>query len=268
MLKLKAEHQGQPVRWYALVSDAPDLRQQVYQWLDGHDCEPLYLSTPLEPLMAQSPLLITLKYGGGDALMTQLPPAYTLYFSAPDSLSADEVADQLRWRMLVYYHGQTRGLLHYYQPQIAGYFFSRTDDAVTSSWLGGLYSVVYYRQTLSEPQCWQEAGDYTSHPDQDIRVLQPSQEQALEVMFQEREIVQWAQHSRAPIDWPVQHAVTRFCHHHHIEEKALKYRLRNLSAKTGQPPVLTHTDETGFARLNEAEKVNQLESIALKGVSL
>ncbi|SHO59073.1 DUF4123 domain-containing protein [Vibrio quintilis] len=268
MLKLNAEHQGQPVVWYALVSDAPDLRQQVYQWLDGHDCEPLYLSTPLEPLMEQSPLLITLKYGGGDALTAQLPPAYTLYFSAPASLSAGDVADQLRWRMLVYYYGQTRGLLHYYQPQIAGYFFSRTDDAVTSGWLGGLYSVVYYRQTLSEPPCWQEAGDYTSNPHMDIWVLQPSQEQALETMFQERAIVQWAQDRRASIDWPLQHAVSHFCQHHQIEDDTLKYRLRDLSVKTGQPPALTHTSEAQFVRLNEAEKVNQLEAIALKGVLL
>ncbi|MEI8631857.1 hypothetical protein P4S72_06745 [Vibrio sp. PP-XX7] len=55
MLNLIHEYQGQPLSWYALVSDAPGSREHLYQSVDGHPVEPLYLNTPLEALLAQSP---------------------------------------------------------------------------------------------------------------------------------------------------------------------------------------------------------------------
>ncbi|CAM3647906.1 hypothetical protein VA7868_01447 [Vibrio aerogenes CECT 7868] len=264
MIKLKNQYQGTGLAWYALVSYAPEMREQVYQWLDGHQCEPLYLTSPLESLLAQSPLLIALKYGSDDSLMARLPPERTLFFSAPATVDFQQVSTQLRWRMLVYFSGKLRGLLHYYHPQVASCFFSAADQEVTSQWLGIFCSVVFLRQSLREPACWTETGDFTSTPDMSVWHLHSSQEEALNRFYEEREVLAWAQANQTVPDWSVQIAVTRFCADWKIDQQLLIDRLRDLADKTGQPLSLHQYDPEKFARLTMDAKVSHIESMILR----
>ncbi|CAM3983533.1 hypothetical protein VA7868_03654 [Vibrio aerogenes CECT 7868] len=267
MLTLTHEHQGTAVAWYALVNYFPDSHQLVYQAIDSHQVEPIYLNTALEKIQDESPLLIALKYGGSEPLTEQLPLQQTLFFSAPAALPFETIAEQLRWRMLIGYHGERKGVFHYYTPEVASYFFTDSSARSTSAWLGAFYSVGFYSQKHSEAQQWREVGDYTSAPDLSMWMLLPDQEQALYLMNEEREIREWAKESEiGPINWPAQQAVNQFTEHHNIQDDILIVRLRQLAQQNGQLPQVAAADQLFFSHLSAEEKIIHLEQIVLRRV--
>ncbi|MDW6091238.1 DUF4123 domain-containing protein [Vibrio rhizosphaerae] len=266
MLNLTHEYHGQAVNWYAVVRGDTGLAAAVYQWIDGHQIEPLYLMTVLETLQDESPLVIALKYGSGDPLTDKLPPEQTLYFSAPAQVSLAEVLHQLRTRMVVYFEGNTTGLLHYYHPQVASYFFTLAAAEETSGWLGLCCSAMVYRQQLSEPPGWVEVGDGHSQADPDVWVMQPGQAQALTRLSEDKTIAAWAQQSDIrEIDWLCQHQVTRFCDNHNIQAAPLQNQLR-LWAQQNQFYLDTFQPEEQFLALQPEQKIAQLEQRVARGL--
>ncbi|SHO58237.1 DUF4123 domain-containing protein [Vibrio quintilis] len=265
MLTLTHEHQGEPVAWYALVNYFPDSHRLVYQAIDGHQVEPIYLNTALEKIQDESPLLIPLKYSGNDPLTEKLPSQQTLYFSAPADLPFETLAEQLRWRMLIGYHGERKGVFHYYHPEIASYFFTDSTTRSTSAWLGAFYSIGFYSQKYSEQQQWREVGDYTSTPDLSLWMLLPDQEQALYLMNEEREVKDWAEERKIQsIHWSAQREVNAFSEDHNIQDDILIVRLRELAQQNGQLPQVATTDQTFFSHLSAEEKIIHLEQIVLR----
>ncbi|MEI8631856.1 hypothetical protein P4S72_06740 [Vibrio sp. PP-XX7] len=173
--------------------------------------------------------------------------------------------EQLRWRLLVYFAGQRKGIFHYYQPEIASYFLSGSDEQSTSDWLGALCSVGFYCQTLSAQPGWVEIGDYTSTPDMTLWSLPPDQTLALDRLYEEREVQHWGNDTQTPdIHWPTQNAVTRFCDTYTIEAPTLRARLRQLAHRTQRAPAFAPMNEAQFTRLSPEDKVTQLEQIAVR----
>ncbi len=266
MLNLTHEYHGETVNWYAVDRGDTGLAPAVYQWIDGHQIEPLYLMTVLDSLQDESPLVIALKYGGGDPLTDKLPPEQTIYFSAPMNMAMDDVLHQLRTRMVVYFEGNTTGLLHYYHPQVASYLFTLADREDTSGWLGLCCSAMVYRQQLSESASWVEVGDGHSEADPDVWVMQPSQEQALERLHEDKVIAAWAQQADVDeIDWLCQYQVTRFCQTYDIQAEPLQNHLR-LWAQQNTFNLDDFQPEEQFVALLPEQKIERLEQRVARGL--
>ncbi|RJX70146.1 DUF4123 domain-containing protein [Vibrio sinensis] len=143
--------QNKPVRWYALVAFYPDMHQKLFSSLKGHNVSPLYNRTVLKGMLEHSPYLIELE--DHDSLIAELPQTHSLLFSAPDKYSKGDVLNHLRNRMKVTFDGNRKGIFHYYQPEIASYFFS-AERRETHSWMGILSSVSWLNQVKAEEQEW------------------------------------------------------------------------------------------------------------------
>lgn len=138
-------------RHYALLAFYSDMPQELYKAIDGHNVWPLYGRTVLKGMLEHSPYLIELKEH--DALIAELPQTHLLLFSAPDKYSKDDVLDHLRNRMKVTFDSNRKGIFHYYQPEIASYFFL-AERRETQNWMGILSSVSWLNQVKAEEQGW------------------------------------------------------------------------------------------------------------------
>jgi hypothetical protein len=247
------------VKWYALVSHYPGMRQEVYAALQEHDAEPLYLLTVLEELLETSPVFIEL-LSDSDPVIALLPQEYTLYFSAPVDCAFDTLVSHLRLRMNVLFDGMRKGLFHYYHPRVASYFFSRSDMSDTASWLGPFCSVQLLQQTYDSEPRWAEFGDGEPLDDKSTWLLTQSQDQALNAQFEEQDVVTWAEvHGINQINWPYQNATTAFCNDLNIDDPQLITQMRNIVDQYDVNPRLFNTHNKQFSRLNTQEKVEFIE---------
>ncbi|WP_367990459.1 DUF4123 domain-containing protein [Vibrio sp. NTOU-M3] len=226
-LTLNQRQQKQKIKWFALVNHYDNMPAEIYQNIADHTVEPLYLTTPLEPLLDRSPLVISLKKN--DALINSLPQKETLYFAASLDISFEQVLDQLRNRLQVQFDGDRKGLFHYYVPSVASYFFYRASQTDSSKWLGCLSAICFYKQIKSEANEWVHIEGEFSLLNPSIWLLTQSQEKGLNDKFIEQEIDRWAQTENIQsFDWKNQKSVNTFCTQHQIEEPKLLSRLHHL----------------------------------------
>ena len=226
-LTLNERQQKQKINWFALVNHYDNMPAEIYQNNVGHTVEPLYLTTPLEPLLDRSPLVISLKKN--DALINSLPQKETLYFAASLDISFEQVLEQLRNRLQVQFDGDRKGLFHYYLPSVASYFFYRASQEDSSKWLGCLSAVCFYKQVKSEANEWVHIEGEFSPFSSATWLLTQSQEQGLNDKFIEQEIDAWAQaEDIQAFDWKNQKSVSSFCTQHQIEQPKLLSTLRHL----------------------------------------
>ncbi len=210
--------------WFALISDYEGMHKEVYQHIDDHAVENLYLSTSLEDLKDKSPLVVRLNHN--DPLVNVLPKENTLYFSVSKMTSFKQVLAQFRLRLQVQFSGDRKGVFHYYHPSVASYFLGLSNKDETSRWLGCFSGVCFYNQVFSSNEEWVYR-DGEEQMSSSIWLLTQSQEHALKEKFVEQKIKTWADSEQLEfVDWQKQKCVSTFCSQYGIETPDLIHQLR------------------------------------------
>lgn len=226
-LELENTHNGTPIRWFALVNYYKNMHADIYLKISGHLVEPLYLLTPIEPLLNRSPLVISLYKQ--DPIIEKLPKESTLYFSALANTSFEEILKNLRNKLKIQFSGNRKGIFHYYLPSVASYFFSFSTPNDSANWLHGFSSMYLYRQIKSQPPSWIKIEGESKKKPSPIWLITESQENALNEKFQEKNISQWSEVENIPFfDWKKQKTVDPFCSQYQINDPQLVIQVRNL----------------------------------------
>jgi hypothetical protein len=246
-------------KWYALLSHYEGMREQLFSVIDGQEYEPLYLLTSLDVILEISPVFIELK-SDRDPLLTELPEASVFYYSAPSEVPFSVLVAHLRLRLNVLFDGLRKGLLHYYHPRVASYFFSRSSDKETSAWLGPFSSVQFLEQCFDREAHWVECGDGGSVSDNSTWIMQPSQDRALTQQCGDQEIRMWLDaHHHESVDWAIQQSATQFCDQLTIIQPELRVRLRNAVHHYQVNPRRLNTGDPQFSELATEQKIECIE---------
>lgn len=196
-----AQHnsKNESIRWYALIGFYPDMHQILFRSIKGHNVWPLYVKTALDGLLEHSPYIVELFEN--DEIISTLPKEQMLLFSASTKINARQVVDHLRQRMTIIFDGNKKGLLHYYQPEIASYFFSANSND-TENWLGLLTGVQWFNQIAGQESEWLSINNEGHSEQSNDWFLTPAQEEKLNQQWVDKLIAQWAQAEQvAYVDW-------------------------------------------------------------------
>ncbi|AFM35364.1 MULTISPECIES: DUF4123 domain-containing protein [Stutzerimonas stutzeri subgroup] len=137
-----------------LELDEP-LLQRIYQLEPDPRPEALFADTELGTHVEQGPWLIQL---------TPDSPLLSAYRQAPEQwpgvlLSSgrpvDELLAHLRAMLVVQFEGERKGILRYYDPQVASYLFAATEAVIT--WLGPIEQLFWHGPT------WADRSENISH---------------------------------------------------------------------------------------------------------
>lgn len=130
-----------------LELDEP-LLQRIYRLEPDPRPQALFADTELDTHIKHGPLLIQLTPGS---------PCLSDYRQKPEQwpgllLSswqpADELLVHLRSMLIVRFEGKRKGILRYYDPQVASYFFPATEAVAT--WLGPIEQLFWYCPTWAD----------------------------------------------------------------------------------------------------------------------
>jgi hypothetical protein len=259
MNELQSKHNLGHTKWYALISYYKGMRQQLFSVMEDQEYESLYLLTALEATLETSPIFIELK-SACDPLVAALPEECVVYLSAPSEVPFNALIVHLRLRLNILFDGRRKGLLHYYHPRVASYFFGRSSENDTSAWLGPFTTVQFLSQCLDQTAHWMECGDGLTLSDNSTWLVTLSQDRALTEQYDDQEIVTWAAENNVEAhDWEIQKSATRFCDQQGIDAPELRVRLRNVAHRHQVNPRLFNTSNKQFSELNTQQKIEFIE---------
>jgi len=140
---------------YMLLEWDEALLQRIYQLEADPQPQALFAHTELEPHIEQGPWLIGVAPDS---------PWLAAYRQAPEQwpgvlLSSRQPVDKLlahlRQMLVVQFDGERKGVLRYYDPCVASYFFPATE--AVAAWLGPIEQLLWHGTT------WAERAEKISH---------------------------------------------------------------------------------------------------------
>ncbi|MGK9049733.1 DUF4123 domain-containing protein [Stutzerimonas chloritidismutans] len=140
---------------YMLLELDEPLLQRIYQLEPDPSPEALFADTELDAHIEQGPWLTQ---------VTPDSPLLSAYRQAPEQwpgvlLSSgrpvDELLAHLRAMLVVQFEGERKGILRYYDPQVASYLFAATEAVIT--WLGPIEQLFWHGAT------WADRSEHISH---------------------------------------------------------------------------------------------------------
>lgn len=151
---------------YMLLELDEPLLQRIYQLEPDPSPEALFADTELDAHIEQGPWLIQL---------TPDSPWLSAYRQAPEQwpgvlLSSgqpsDELLAHLRAMLIVQFEGERKGILRYYDPQVASYLFAATE--IVNTWLGPIEQLFWHGSTWADRseniRHWHSLGSEPTNP--------------------------------------------------------------------------------------------------------
>ncbi|EGU35533.1 DUF4123 domain-containing protein [Vibrio scophthalmi] len=249
---------NESIRWYALIGFYPEMHQILFRSIKGHNVWPLYVKTALDRLLEHSPYIVELLEN--DEIINTLPKEKMVLFAASTEVTSRQVVDHLRQRMTIIFDGNKKGLLHYYLPEIASYFFSANSND-TADWLGMLTGVQWFNQIAGqEPEWLNINNEWYSEKSKDW-LLTPAQEEKLNQQWVDKLIAQWAQAEQvASVDWD--RLRSAYVLSDQLDITQLNDVKRIFSFVTGSAKAIPNFSEemSDIKTLSDSQKVDLLET--------
>lgn len=225
----KQDSDGVILSHYLVAHAHPELAREIYTYVGDADIAPLYIDTPLADFIEQSPYVVNLFQGDplfnvfqsnaqqSSANLESVAPNQTpwsgIIVSVRATVSFDMVLAYLRHRVLIQFSGKRKGVFHFQNPNVARYFFGEAQLKDTQEWMGPLLYLHWYEQWHSsggEVQGqWRQVenpepsydlcvdSDLTDHQAlYPLWQLRESQQHALELQFDDKNIVRFFKESR------------------------------------------------------------------------
>ncbi|WP_299492706.1 DUF4123 domain-containing protein [uncultured Shewanella sp.] len=219
----KQDSDGVILSHYFIGHTHPELAKAVYTYAGHADIAPLYIDTSLADLMEQSPYVVNIfqddplfeifqsnaqKWSIASSTGSHRSPWSGIIVSVRASVSFEMLLTYLRHRVLIQFSGKRKGVFHFQNPNIARYFFGEAQLKDTQEWMGPLLYLHWYEQWRSDAGetqgQWRQVAN--SEPNYDLCLdmdtsdnqahfplwqLRESQQQALELQFDDKNIVRF-----------------------------------------------------------------------------
>ncbi|WP_193074209.1 DUF4123 domain-containing protein [Pseudomonas sp. FME51] len=192
---------------WLLLDFRDDLLKRLYQQDGELDLYRLFDNTELASYSAQSPVLVNIECSPGLLMAFHEEPKHWPGLLLQTSQCSAELLQHLRHILIVNFEGERKGVLRYYNPRTASYFFvgQRTGLA---TWLGPIEKLSWYGGTWRDEAEETTGLHTTTNPVADT--WQPSttqeplrltheQEQALQCQQAENFLYQWWLGQQPPV---------------------------------------------------------------------
>ncbi|MCL1122973.1 DUF4123 domain-containing protein [Shewanella surugensis] len=214
---------------YLVAHAHPELAREIYTYAGDADIAPLYIDTSLASLIEQSPYVVSIFQNdplfevyqenaqqhhvhNDKSTKSEKAPWSGIIVSVRATVSFEMVLAYLRHRVLIQFSGKRKGVFHFQNPKIARYFFGEAQLKDTQEWMGPLLYLHWYEQWhcgAGDPQGqWRQVenpeptyelfsqaqssgGDEASYESMPLWQLRESQQQALELQFDDKNIVRF-----------------------------------------------------------------------------
>lgn len=134
---------------YLISHYAPSMAQEIYTHANSSDIALLYATTALAELSEYSPC-VTRVHDADKLLKEYQHKAVSMdswsgiVVSVPSTTSFSTLLTHLRQRLLILFTGGRKGILHFYNPRVANYFFDSVEAQDTNHWLGPIKQVSWF----------------------------------------------------------------------------------------------------------------------------
>ena len=248
----------QAAQWFLLdVPGSPQARQQAHL-LDGH-WHALFEATDLRALAQQGPVLIDLERHPALAVLCRSQPLAWPGLFLGSNASLPTLLGHLRRMLTVTIGLHFKGLLSYYNPQTASYFFDACDATELSRWLGPVELLFWHGGTWADKAVgslgWQQLTN-PALPGHRLRIehsLNSRQQGKLQECLLERHAYQWSLDTELEYEviWGhLQEGLRHgFCEHGLLDDW-LRLRLRYPYASVPEGPAGSASER--LARLRQA----------------
>ncbi|MBL4831904.1 MAG: DUF4123 domain-containing protein [Aliivibrio sp.] len=178
---------------YLVATHTSTMAKDIYTHTKSPDIAPLYINTVLADLFKCSPYVV--RVFPNDNLIEQYQHKAKLtknwsgiIVSVSSSTSFEALLSHLRCRLMITFEGQRKGILHYYNPIVANYFFDGPNTTDTDNWLGPIKQVCWYGSNHSPNQSLWCKIDNSSLTESEIStwVMTPSQQASLEILYDDQ----------------------------------------------------------------------------------
>lgn len=133
---------------YMLLELDEAMLQRLYQMEADPDPQPLFADTELSAHIDQGPWLIRITLEGQWLSAYHQAPEQWPGILLASKQPVEALLAHLRTMLVVQFDGQRKGVLRYYDPQVACYLFPAT--AALDTWLGPIQQLVWYGSTWPE----------------------------------------------------------------------------------------------------------------------
>ncbi len=133
---------------YLLLEWDEAMQQRIYQLEADPDPQPLFADTELSAHIDQGPWLVHVAPESQWLSAYRQAPEQWPGILLASKQSVEELVAHLRKILVVQFDGQRKGLLRYYDPQVASYFLPATET--TDTWLGPIEQIVWHGSTWGE----------------------------------------------------------------------------------------------------------------------
>ncbi|WP_298776040.1 DUF4123 domain-containing protein [uncultured Shewanella sp.] len=224
----KQDSDGIMLSHYLVAHAHPDLAREIYTYVGNSDIAPLYIDTPVADLLEQSPYVVNIfqddplfevfqsnvqqSPANLEPFIQDQTPWSGIIVSVRATVSFDMVLAYLRHRVLIQFSGKRKGVFHFQNPNVARYFFGEAQLQDTQEWMGPLLYLHWYEQWHNGGEevlgQWRQvenpAPSYDLCSDRDtlgnqalfpLWQLRESQQQALELQFDDKNIVRFFKES-------------------------------------------------------------------------
>ncbi|WP_299004826.1 DUF4123 domain-containing protein [uncultured Shewanella sp.] len=225
----KHDSDGIMLSHYLVAHAHPELAREIYTYAGHADIAPLYIDTPLADFIEQSPYVVNLFQGDPlfevfqsnaqqlfanlESVAQNQAPLSGIIVSVRATVSFDMVLAYLRHRVLIQFSGKRKGVFHFQNPNVARYFFGEAQLKDTQEWMGPLLYLHWYEQWYSGGEEVQGQWRQVENPEPSYDLchdsdsaepqalfplwqLRESQQQALELQFDDKNIVRFFKESR------------------------------------------------------------------------
>ncbi|MGA8138426.1 MAG: DUF4123 domain-containing protein [Pseudomonas gingeri] len=186
-------------QWLLLdVPGAPEVLEALKEGYAHYLAYNLFEGSPFQGLGEVAPRLLQLAEGCPLSRLSQanpsLWPGLFLHTRAP----VQALLTHLRQILVVGFDEQHRGLLSYYNPQTASYFFDSSDPRELSGWLGPIRCLYWYGGTWADRAIGGVGWQQLFNPGLEVAglgappVLSSHQQRRLQTCLLERHAYQWS----------------------------------------------------------------------------
>ncbi|PKF81399.1 hypothetical protein CW749_01800 [Vibrio sp. vnigr-6D03] len=186
------------LKHYIIASYSASTAQEIYEFSETSEIEPLYAESELQEFLSISPIVarVETKSTLFRRLAEGTPSDFDwswILVSVPTSMLFDHLLRQLRSSLTLSFDGARRGVFHFYNPRVAHYFFGESDPSDTQTWLGEIRQVTWISPSHSPSSgsvCFFDGSaenlDVAISKVDTQKVLSPSQQIALERLHDDK----------------------------------------------------------------------------------
>lgn len=194
-----AEMPRHAAQWLLLdLPNSPESGWLLRQRFAGVRCQALFESTDLNSLSGHGPLLIALDQPSPLVALSQSEPQAWPGLFLVSAAPLQELLVHLRRMLTVTLGMHYKGLLSYYNPQTASYFFDACDARELSDWLGPISQLYWYGGTWADKAVGSLGWQHLMNPQLpgSRLVIEPGlsrrQQDKLQACLLERHAYQWS----------------------------------------------------------------------------